>query len=58
MCFAISFCILTFPLGGFIRNMNMLCVGRGGGGKLGEQVIKTLFPYNSFYIREITKKSA
>ena len=24
ICFAISFCILTFPLGGFIRNMNIL----------------------------------
>ena len=24
MCFAINFCILTFPLGGFIRNMNIL----------------------------------
>ena len=24
ICFAISFCILAFPLGGFIRNMNIL----------------------------------
>ena len=24
ICFAISFCILTFPLGVFIRNMNIL----------------------------------
>ena len=24
ICFAIIFCILTFPLGGFIRNMNIL----------------------------------
>ena len=24
ICFAISFCTLTFPLGGFIRNMNIL----------------------------------
>ena len=24
MCFAISLCILTFPPGGFIRNMNIL----------------------------------
>ena len=24
ICFATSFCILTFPLGGFIRNMNVL----------------------------------
>ena len=23
-CFAVSFCILAFPLGGFIRNMNIL----------------------------------
>ena len=22
ICFAVSFCILTFPLGGFIRKMN------------------------------------
>ena len=24
ICFAISFCILAFPLGGFIRNINIL----------------------------------
>ena len=24
ICFAISFCIVAFPLGGFIRNMNIL----------------------------------
>ena len=24
ICFAITFCILTFSLGGFIRNMNIL----------------------------------